>query len=121
MKKFELILCGLLGFGGAGHLFGTLSGYQPGTEVFVWSLSATAFVALLVFLHVLRILRPGDKPVRAAASLASVVWIGLALAFGAAIGDIADPRALTHALVTFGLLVTTFLTPRLGTDPAVAA
>ncbi len=106
MRTVELILCGLLALGGLGHLFGTITGYPPGSEVFVWSLTATGFVFLLVFLHVLRIYRPKDVPVRAAASLASVAWIGLALAFGAASGNIADPRALMHVIVTLGLLVT---------------
>lgn len=109
MKAVELVLCGLLALGGLGHLYGTLTGYEPGSDVFVWSLTASCFVFLLVFLHVLRIQRPDDRPVMAAASLASVAWIALALAFGAAVGDIADPRALMHAVVTLALLVTTAL------------
>ena len=112
MRTFELILCGLLALAGLAHLGGTLAGYEPGTEIFVWSISATCFVFLLVFLHVLRIYRPDDRPVRAAALIASVAWIGLALAFGAAAGDILDPRALTHAIVTLGLLAMTVLGSR---------
>lgn len=106
MKGVELVLCVLLALGGLGHLFGTLAGYEPGSEVFVWSLSATCFVFLLVFLHVVRIYRPQDRTVRMAAIVASGAWIGLALAFGAAVGDIADPRALMHVVVTSALLMT---------------
>lgn len=112
MRIVELILCGLLALAALAHLGGTLAGYELGTEIFVWSVSATCFVFLLVFVHVLRIYRPGDRPVRLAAIAGSVVWIGLALAFGAAVGDILDPRALTHAVITFGLLATTLLGPR---------
>lgn len=112
MRTVELILCSLLALGGLGHLAGTITGYPAGSEVFVWSLTATAFVFLLVFLHVLRIYRPEDRPVRVAASVASVAWVGLALAFGAAVGNIADPRALMHAIVTAGLLVTSALGTR---------
>lgn len=112
MRKVELTLCGLLALGGGGHLLGTITGYQPGTEVFVWSLTATCFVFLLVFLHALRIYRPKDRPVKVAASVASVAWIALALAFGAAVGNLADPRALMHAVVTAGLLLTSLLGSR---------
>lgn len=106
------MLCALLALGGMGHLVGTIIGYQPGTEVFVWSLSATCFVFLLVFLHVLRVYRPQDKPVKVAASVGSVAWISLALAFGAAVGNVTDPRALMHAVVTAGLLFTSVLGSR---------
>lgn len=121
MKKLEIALCTLLALGGIGHLFGTLTGYEPGSEVFVWSLTATGFVFLLVFLHVLRIYRPGDRPVRVAAVIASVAWIGLAFAFGAAVGNVGDLRALMHAIVTLGLLATTFLSPRSRAAGSVAA
>jgi hypothetical protein len=109
MKKFEFVLCALLAVGGIGHLLGTLTGYVPGTEVFIWSLTASVFVFVLVFLHVLRIVRPADRPVRAAANIVSVAWICLALAFGASVGNIADPRALMHAIVTLGLLITSVM------------
>lgn len=109
MRTVELVLCALLALAGLAHLGGTIAGYEPGSEIFVWSLSATGFVFLLVFLHVLRVYRPADRPVRAAATVASIAWIGLALAFGAAVGDVADPRALTHAALTLALLATTMV------------
>ena len=48
MKAVEYGLCALLALGGLGHLAGTLMGYEPGTEIFAWSLSASAFVFTLV-------------------------------------------------------------------------
>lgn len=109
MKTFEYILCGLLALGGIGHLFGTFTGYEIGSEVFVWSLSATAFTFLIAFLQLLRIQRPNDRPVRFGATVATLAWVGLALGFGNAVGNIADPRALMHAVVSALLVATTFL------------
>lgn len=110
MKRLEYVLIGLLALGGTGHLIGTLTGYPQGTEVFVWSLTAVCYVFLLVFLQALRINRLNDRPVMVAATVATLAWLILALWFGAAIGNIADIRALMHAGVSAALLVTTFLT-----------
>jgi hypothetical protein len=110
MRRLQFVLAALLALGGTGHLVGTLTGYPPGSEVFVWSLTAVCYVYVLVFLHVLRISRPDDRPVMVAATIATLAWLVLALAFGAAIGNIADPRALTQAGISAALLVTTFLT-----------
>ncbi len=93
-------------WGGLGHLGGTIAGYAPGTEEFVWSLSASGFVFLIVFLHTLRITRGNDRSVTVVSAVATVAWIGLALAFGAAVGDVADVRVLVHAGLSLALLLT---------------
>jgi uncharacterized BrkB/YihY/UPF0761 family membrane protein len=105
MRRVELGLCVLLALGGLAHLGGTFAGYEAGTEMFVWSVSATAFVFTIVFLHVLRILRPSDLPVAYAAVVTTIVWIVIALGFGSAVGDVADPRALTHVIISAALLL----------------
>ena len=105
MKKLELTLCLLLALAGTGHVAGTLAGYEFGTEVFVWSLSATAFVFTVVFLHLLRILRPGDRLIAIGAAVATSVWVCLALLFGFSIGALADPR-MYYILTSLALLVT---------------
>jgi hypothetical protein len=107
MKKLEFVLCGLLALGGVGHLIGTITGYEPGTEVFVWSLAGSTLTFLIVYLHVLRVRRGDDRPLAIAAAVSTAAWIGLALGFGAAVGDVADPRALMHVVVSLALLVTT--------------
>ena len=104
-RIIELGLCTLLALGGLAHLGGTLVGYEPGTEVFVWSLSAAAFVFTVVFLHALRIAHPTDGWIAAGAITATIAWIVLAFAFGAATGDILDPRALIHVVIALLLLV----------------
>lgn len=112
MKRLEFVLVGLLALGATGHLIGTLTGYQWGTEVFVWSLTAVCYVFLIVFLQLLRINRPDDRPVVIAATAATAAWMVLALGFGDAIGNILDFRALMHAGVSAALLATTFLARR---------
>jgi hypothetical protein len=109
MKRLELILVGLLALAGTGHLLGTLTEYPLGSEVFVWSLAAVGYVYLVVFLHMLRITRPDDRPVMLGATVATLAWIGLALGFGVAIGNIADFRGLLHATISAALIVTTSL------------
>jgi hypothetical protein len=112
MKRLEYGLVGMLAFGATGHLFGTLTGYPWETEIFVWSLSAVAYVFLIVFLQILRITRPLDRPVSIAATVATACWLVLALGFGEAIGNILDFRALIHAGVSAALLATTFFARR---------
>jgi len=106
MRKLELALCALLALAGLGHAAGTFAGYPIGSETFVWSLSTTAFVFTIVFLHWLRIRRPQDGQVAAGAIVTTAVWIGLALMFGASIGAVGDPRVLIHVAVSAALLFT---------------
>lgn len=107
MKRVEYVLCLLLALGGLGHLYGTIDGYEAGTEVFAWSLSASAFVFTIVFLHVMRIRRPRDRPLALGAIAASLAWAAVALLFGQAIGSVADPRVLMHVSAALGLVATT--------------
>lgn len=112
MRRLELVLAGLLALGAVGHMIGTFTGYPWGSEVFVWSLAAVCYVFLIVFLQVLRINRPHDRPVMIAATLATAAWAALALGFGAAIGNVLDFRALIHAGVSAALVVTALLACR---------
>lgn len=109
MRRLELVLAGLLALGAVGHLIGTFTGYPWGSEVFVWSLTAVCYVFLIVFLQVLRINRPDDRPVMIAATSATAAWAVLALGFGAAIGNILDFRALMHAGVAATLVTSALL------------
>lgn len=49
MRAFEFGLCALLALLDLGHLRGTFLFYTTGTEVFVWSLSASAIVFAFLF------------------------------------------------------------------------
>lgn len=119
MERLEWLLVGLLGVGAVGHLFGTFAGYLPGTEVFVWSLTAVFYVFTVIFLQALRIVRKNDRWITFGASAATAVWVGLALAFGGAVGNVWDPRAVMHAGVSAALLVTTFLSSKTPAPPLI--
>lgn len=93
MRILEWTLIGLLALGAVGHLVGTFTGYVVGSEVFVWSLTGVAFVFLIVFLQALRVTRPHDHAVKIGATVATGVWLVLALTFGHAVGNIWDFRA----------------------------
>lgn len=109
MRKLEWGLIGVLALGGIGHLVGTFMGYPPGSEVFVWSMTAVFYVFAVVFLQVLRLRRPNDRFIRIGASAATTAWMVAAMAFGGAIGSLLDPRALLHAGASAALLITTFI------------
>lgn len=107
MQKLEYGLCLLLAIAGMGHTVGSFLFYTPGTDTFVWALSASALVFTLVFMNVLRIHRPGDRTLAIGTATATLIWAGLALAFGHSIGAIADPRVLMQMIVSLGLVATT--------------
>ena len=60
--KLDWLFCLLLAAATAGHLFGTLTLYEHGTSLFVWSLAGGFAAALLVPLKVMRIGRPYFTP-----------------------------------------------------------
>lgn len=105
MKLLEYILCFALALFGLAHLIGTFAGYEFGSETMVWSISATAFVFTIVFLHVLRIRRPHDLPIAMGSIVTTIVWIGIALAFGASADGIGDLRVVLHVAASLGLIV----------------
>lgn len=96
MKIARYIFCILLGLSGLGHLYGTFLFYTPGTDIFVWSLSASAFVAAVIVFNLFAL--SGRTLHLLAAAVSSLIWTALALAFGQSVGDIADPRVLAHAI-----------------------
>lgn len=106
MRAFEFGLCVLLALAGLGHLTGTFLFYTAGADIFVWSLSASAFVFAIVFLHAVRILRPEDALIGNAAFVFSLIWVALAFLFALAEGNPADPRALMHIVASGGLAIT---------------
>lgn len=96
MTIARYIFCLLLGLSGLGHLYGTFLFYVPGTDTFVWSLSATAFVGAVIVFNLFAL--SGRRSHLLAAAVASLIWTGLALGFGQSIGNVADPRVLAHAV-----------------------
>ncbi|HTV67468.1 MAG TPA: hypothetical protein VMF90_02930 [Rhizobiaceae bacterium] len=102
-RTIDLIFSVLLLIGAALHGYGTFDGYEVGSEVFVWSLSGVLAAALVAALNLLRRARPGDKTIAWLALFGSVAWVAIALMFGSAIGNIADPRAVWHVIAALAL------------------
>ncbi|MBY3139027.1 hypothetical protein [Rhizobium laguerreae] len=103
MNIIRYIMCALLALGALGHLYGTFDGYPVGSEVFVWSLSATAYTFAVVTFNLLA--RSGERGLLAAGMISAAVWAALALGFGSAIGNIFDPRAIMHAVPSIVLAI----------------
>lgn len=103
LRIAERVLLVLLALGALGHTIGTFALLELGTPLFVWSLAGALAVWLLVALHGLRTARPADRSVALVAVVGSLAWAIVALLFGASIGDVADPRALMHAVSALGL------------------
>jgi hypothetical protein len=104
MKMLDRFFAGLLLFGAAGHTAGTLAFYTWPSEIFVWSLGASLAAFLLGAINLLRANRLNDPALaRRTCAIGSLAWLGLAMAFGVVIGNIADPRVLIHAIAAAGL------------------
>jgi hypothetical protein len=58
----------------------------------------------LVAVNLLRVSRPADRPPAHLSLADSLTWPTIALSFAAAIGNVLDPRALTHAGIALGLV-----------------
>lgn len=102
-KALDGIFAVLLLIGALLHGYGTITGYEPGTEVFVWSLSGSLAAALIAVLNLLRRERRGDRALALICLVASLAWVALALGFGAALGNLLDPRVLWHAIAALVL------------------
>ena len=94
----------ILALGAIGHTFGAVKSYAGEPVILVWSLCATALVALAAGLNFLRAARPGDRPVAWLASLATACWLAASVGFGLAIGKPFDPRVVLFAVACLLLL-----------------
>ena len=101
--KLDWLFCLLLAVAASGHLFGTLTLYEHGTPLFVWSLAGVLCAALLVALNVLRIGRPTDLSLIWVCLVGCAFWVMIALMFGQSVGNVLDPRVLLHSLAAAGL------------------
>jgi hypothetical protein len=93
----------LLVVGGLLHAGGSWSGYKGAPETLVWALSGSLAALLLAALNLLRVGRPEDRVLAWVCAGGSIAWVAVALCFGAAIGNVLDPRALIHAVNAAGL------------------
>jgi hypothetical protein len=105
IRMIDRIFGYLLILGACGHTIGTFMWTQPMSGIFVWSLGSSLAAALLGTLNVVRAGRPDDKTLAIITAAGSASWALVALAFGKSIGNLQDPRAVFHALVSLILVI----------------
>jgi hypothetical protein len=88
----------LLVLGGLLHAYGSWDGYRNTPELLLWAWSGSVAALLLAALNLLRVGRPADRPLAWVCLAGCVAWIGVALGFGAMIGNVFDARAVIHTL-----------------------
>ena len=102
-RILDRIFCGLLATAAAGHLLGTLTLYEIGSPIFVWSLSGVLAASILVVLNFLRSSRAADRSLAWITLIGCLCWVGIAILFGLSIKNVFDARSLLHALAAAGL------------------
>jgi hypothetical protein len=103
MKSLDRVFAALLLVGSVLHCYGSLATYGLGTAELVWALSGSLAGGLIAAINLLRAGRPADTALAWLACVASLGWLAVALGYGSAIGNIADPRVLWHAIAALGL------------------
>jgi hypothetical protein len=109
VKTLDRLFGVLLLVGSGLHALGSISAYRLGSTELVWALSASLAGGLTAVLNLVRAGRPKDTTVAWISLVASLCWAAVAVGFGAAIGNLIDPRVLWHlvcalALATFSVL-----------------
>ena len=104
-RKIDQIFAGLLLIGAILHAFGSVANYPKGSQIMVWALSGSLAAGLLAVLNLVRAGRPADHTLAWITFFGSLCWVAIAIGFGAAIGNVYDPRPLWHAVSAFALAV----------------
>lgn len=100
MKIVDRIFGVLLILGTCGHIAGTLMLAPAMSGIWIWSLGAGLTGLVLGPLHLVRAGRPTDRPVAWIATLGTVGWFFVALAFGVSIHHVLDPRPFSHMIIS---------------------
>ena len=105
MKIIDRVFAGILILGGLLHGFGSLHIYAKEPMTMLWSLCATLLTLLIAAINLLRVARPGDRPLAWISFAGSLSWAVAAFTAGVLIHNIFDPRPMMHwvtALVLAG-------------------
>lgn len=105
LKVVDRIFGALLVLASAGHTFGTILWTQPMSEIFIWSLGSSLAAALLGALNIVRAGRPEDKTLAAITAIGTACWALVTFAFGKSIGNLLDPRPLSHMVISLVLVI----------------
>jgi hypothetical protein len=104
-KVIDRIFGVMLVLASAGHTAGTLMWTQPMSGIFIWSLGSSLAAALLGTLNIVRAGRPDDKTLAAITTIGTACWAFVAIGFGMSVGNVLDPRAASHAVISMVLVV----------------
>ena len=99
MKIVDRVFGWLLVLGGLLHSVGAVGALKGTPGALVWPLAGSVAAFLLAALNLMRVNRPGDGTLAWVSAAGSLAWVGVALGFGASVGNFLDPRALYHASV----------------------
>jgi ABC-type sugar transport system permease subunit len=105
MKIIDRVFAGILVLAGLLHWVGSIHMYRNEPMTMLWSLCATLLTLLLAAINLLRVERPGDRPLAWISFAGSLSWAVAAFAAGVLIHNIFDPRPMMHwvtALVLAG-------------------
>jgi hypothetical protein len=105
MKIVDRVFAVILILGGLLHGVGTFQLYAHEPMTILWSLCATMLALLVAAVNLLRVERPGDRPLAWISFAGSLSWAVAAFTAGVLIGHIFDPRPMMHwvtALVLAG-------------------
>lgn len=105
LKVVDRIFGGLLVLASAGHTAGTILWTQPMSGIFIWSLGSSLAAALLGALNIVRAGRPEDKTLAAITAIGTACWALVTFAFGKSIGNLLDPRPLSHMVISLVLVI----------------
>ncbi len=105
MKTVDRIFGWLLVLGSVGHTIGTLLWTRPMSDVFIWSLGSSLAAALLGALNIVRAGRHHDRTLAIITTIGTACWMFVALAFGISIGNVLDPRPLSHVIISAVLVI----------------
>ena len=114
-------ICGwLLVLATCGHVAGTFVAYRAMSSIFVWSLGSALAGLLLGALNIVRAGRPHDKTLAVIATLGTACWALVAFGYGKSIGNVLDPRPVTHIVVATALVFFGVRTLRGGSAEEIA-
>jgi hypothetical protein len=105
LKNLDRVFGALLLIGSSLHSYGSISTYKLGTQELVWALSGSLAGGLTAVINLIRSGRPEDLPLAWLGAVACMAWFAVAIGYGAAIGNLFDPRVLWHATCALVLLV----------------
>ena len=104
MKTVDRVFGWLLVVATAMHCVGCLIAFlHTNPDMLLWTEGAGIGGFLLAAVNLLRVNRPVDRGLAWVSAAGCVAWAVMAIAFGVRIGNVFDPRPLSHTIITLVL------------------